>query len=415
VKLAIVGAGISGLTAAWRLAPEHEIAVFEATDHAGGHAHTARVRLGQRELDVDTGFIVYNEQTYPSFTRMLAELGVATQPTDMSFSVRCEATGLEYGGHSLAALFAQPRNLLRPGFLRMLRDVPRFWRDARRLLETEDEKVTLGEFAGGRGYSREFVEWHLLPMGGAIWSTDCEAMREFPALAFARFFANHGLLQLRDRPEWRTVAGGSRCYVEKLVAGFRGRIHLRTPVRAIRRDANGVDLFGTRGSLGRFDRVVIAAHADQALRMLADPTDPELRVLGAIRYAPNEAVLHTDASLLPRRRAARASWNHHLLPGRRGQAAVTYDLSRLQRLDAPEPLLVTLNRTQDIDPSRVLRRILYHHPQFDGAALRAQRLRGAIDGRNRTHYCGAYWYDGFHEDGVESGLDVVRAIAEARR
>lgn len=414
MRIAIVGAGISGLTAAWRLAREHEIALFEATDHAGGHANSVRVRLGGRDFDVDTGFMVYNERTYPHFTRMLAELGAATQTTDMSFSVRCEASGLEYGGESLRALFAQPSNLLRPGFLRMLRDVPRFWRDARRLIESGDEKVTLGEFADGRRYSREFVDWHLLPMGGAIWSTDCDAMREFPALAFARFFANHGLLQLRDRPQWRTVTGGSRRYVEKLVAGFRERIRLRCPVRAIRRHADYVEVQASGAEPERFDRVVIAAHADQALRMLADPSAAELRVLGAIRYAPNEAVLHTDASLLPRRRAARASWNHHLLPARRGQAAVTYDLTRLQRLQAPEPLLVTLNRTQDVEPSRVLRRILYHHPQFDRAALAAQRLRGAIDGRRRTHYCGAYWYDGFHEDGVESALDVVRALEGVR-
>jgi predicted NAD/FAD-binding protein len=414
VKIAIVGSGISGLVAAYHLSREHEITLYEGERRLGGHTHTVNVRVGSREYGVDTGFIVYNERTYPEFTKLLAELGVATQPTEMSFAVRCEASGLEYAGSTLRGLFAQPTNAARPGFWRMLRDVGRFWRDARALLAAKDEKVTLGELLEAKRYSREFVEWHLLPMAGAIWSADGDSIREFPALAFARFFANHGLLQLRDRPQWRVVRGGSSRYVEPLVARFRERILLGTPVRSLRRRGGGVEVATDRGR-ERFDRVVVAAHADQALALLADPTPAELHVLGAVRYSRNDVVLHTDTSLLPRRRAARASWNVHLGSARAGGVAVTYDLSRLQGLDAPERFLVTLNRSEAIDPTRVLLRQSYAHPVFDRAALQAQRHRARVSGAHRIHYCGAYWRNGFHEDGVASALDVEREIAAARR
>jgi predicted NAD/FAD-binding protein len=414
VRVAIVGSGISGLVAAYHLSREHEVTLYEAERRLGGHTHTVTVRVGSREYGVDTGFIVYNERTYPEFSRLLGELGVATQPTEMSFAVRCEASGIEYAGGTLGGLFAQPTNAARPAFWRMLRDVGRFWRDARVLLASDDEKVTLGELLAARRYSREFVEWHLLPMGGAIWSAGTDAILEFPALAFARFFANHGLLQLRDRPQWRVIRGGSARYVEALVSRFCGLIRVGAPVRGLRRQAGGVELATDRGR-ERYDRVVVGAHADQALALLADPTPAELRVLGAIRYARNDVVLHTDASLLPRRRAARASWNVHLGPARSAGIAVTYDLSRLQRLEAPERFLVTLNRTDAIDPARVLLRQSFAHPVFDRAALAAQRHRARVSGAHRIHYCGAYWRNGFHEDGVASALDVVREIAALRR
>jgi hypothetical protein len=407
MKVAVVGAGVSGLVAAHRLRERHDVHLFEASEQLGGHAHTVRVRSGGRDVDVDTGFVVYNERTYPLFSRLLAELGVATRPAEMSFSVSCERTGLEYNGGSVGGLFAQKRNLLRPSFLGMLCDVLRFYREAPELLDAGDSKVSLGDWLDGRGYGRAFVEQHLLPMAGAIWSCLPARVRAFPALAFVRFFANHGLLQLRDRPQWRVVEGGSARYVERIAAGLRGRAHVREGVRRVFRDSLGVELALASGARARFDRVVLAVHSDQALSFLAEPTRAERAVLSQIRFERNDVVLHCDERLLPRRRRARAAWNFRL-PARDADAATaTYDMRRLQGLDSPDELLVSLNQSQAIAPSRVLGRFAMHHPVFDRAALEAQHERALISGPNRTSYCGAYWGYGFHEDGVRSGLEAA--------
>jgi predicted NAD/FAD-binding protein len=411
MKVAVVGSGVSGLVAAHLLRRAHEVDVFEAADWIGGHTHTVPVEVGGRRYDVDTGFIVFNERTYPGFCRLLDQLGVASKPTDMSLSVRCERTGLEYAGGSLGQLFADRRNLVRPSFLRMLRDVLRFYRDARAFLAAPDEKVTLGAWLTGRGYSRELIDHHLVPMTAAIWSADPARVLDFPALSLLRFFENHGLLSLRDRPRWRVVEGGSARYVEALTAPFRDRIHLRCPVRSVRRAGDGVELVTGDGARRRFDEVVLATHADQALALLADPSPAERAVLGALRTQPNEVVLHTDVRLLPRRRRAWASWNYHVGAEDAGRtAAVTYHMNRLQGLDAPLELCVTLNRSERIDPARVLARFTYRHPVLDLAAERAQRHFADVSGRRRTHYCGAWWGHGFHEDGVRSALRVAASF-----
>jgi hypothetical protein len=354
---------------------------------------------------------VYNERTYPLFTRLLAELDVASQPTEMSFSVRCERSGLEYGGGSLRALFADPANLVRPRFLGMVRDVLRFYRDAGELLARPDAKVSLGDWLDGRGYGQAFVEQHLLPMGAAIWSAAPGRIREFPAAAFVRFFANHGLLALRDRPQWRVVSGGSARYVEPLVADFRTRIRTSEPVRGARRHADSVELVLASGERARFDQVVFATHADQTLACLDDATPAERALLGAARFTANEAVLHTDASFLPRRPLARASWNFALPAEARAAATVTYDMTRLQGLHASRPVLVTLNPTREIDPARVLQTYRVHHPAYDHRALEAQAPLRELSGANRTWFCGAWCGFGFHEDGVRSAHEVAEALA----
>jgi len=409
MKIAIVGSGISGLVSAHLLHPAHEVTVFEASPRIGGHTNTVDVELDGERHAVDTGFIVYNERTYPSFTRLLGRLGVDTQPSDMSFGLACEHTGLEWASPSLNAVFAQRGNLLRPSFHRMLRDVMRFNRESRRLLEAGDEKVTLGDYLCGAGYTKEFVERYVVPMGAAIWSASPEDFLRFPAAAFVRFFENHGLLDRQAPIQWRVVSGGSRRYVEALVAPFRDRIRTGCPVRALRRDGDGV-LVESGGWAEGFDRVVLAVHSDQALRMLADASDAERHVLGGIRYQQNEAILHTDASVLPRSRRAWASWNYRIPSETRERVFVTYHMNRLQGLRSRHELLVTLNAADRIDPGRVIARFDYQHPVFDVAAMAAQKLRHVIDGRRGVHFCGAYWGYGFHEDGVKSALAVGRAF-----
>jgi predicted NAD/FAD-binding protein len=408
MKIAVVGTGIAGNVAAWKLAREHEVTVFEADTRIGGHTHTVEVDLEGRSYAVDTGFIVFNDWTYPNFMAMLDELGVGWQDSDMSFSVRHHRTGLEYKGSTLNSLFAQRRNLLRPSFYRMIRDILRFNREAPALLKPNAPDLSLEAFLRARKFGREFVDHFIIPMGAAIWSSTATTMLAMPARFFVRFFHNHGLLSVNDRPVWRVIQGGSREYVRKLVAGHADRIWLNAPVQQVRRFPDHVQVKVRGTEPQRFDHVFIACHSDQALAMLADPTPAERQVLGAIHYQANQAVLHTDASLMPRRRRAWAAWNAHLLGQREAPVAVTYNMNILQGLDAPEQFLVTLNHDRDIAPSRVIRRLSYSHPVFTPQAVAAQKRHAEINGPLRTWYCGAYWRYGFHEDGVVSALDALR-------
>jgi predicted NAD/FAD-binding protein len=411
MRIAIVGSGISGLVCAHLLYPDHEITVFEAQDHPGGHTHTHDLEQGGRRYAVDTGFIVFNEVTYPGLVKLFQRLGVESQPSTMSFGVRNERTGLEWNGSSLDQIFAQRRNVVNPSFLRMIRDLLRFRREARELLAGDGPGPTLGGYLEDRGYSRAFAEDCLLPMGAAIWSADPACMREFPARRFVRFFENHRFLEARQ-PRWRVVKGGSRRYVEALTAPFRDRIRLRTPVQAVRRYSDRVEVTTAGGPSERFDQVIVATHSDQALRLLADPTPAEREILAAIPYQQNAVVLHTDDSVLPRSPRARGGWNV-LVPRReRGRVSVTYDMNRLQGLDARPGFRVSLNLEEAIDPARVLRRLDYQHPVFTTAGDAAQRRRGEILGAQRTWFVGAYWGQGFHEDGLQSALAVCRRFGK---
>jgi predicted NAD/FAD-binding protein len=409
-RIAVVGSGISGLTAAWLLAERHQVTLFEADSRLGGHTNTIDVDLQGKRYSLDTGFIVYNERTYPNFSRLLADWGVATQASDMSFSVRSDQTGWEYCGSSLSGPFAQRRNVARPAFYRMLFDILRFNRDAPRLLAEGDDGLTLGEYAARQRFRREFWDNYLIPMGAAIWSAPPNRMHEFPARHFVRFCANHGLTSLTNRPQWRTVSGGAARYIEALLSSRPFSVRLNSPVRRLLRRPGGVELSVSGAVPERFDHVVIAAHANQALAMLADPSQAEKEVLSAFEYQRNEAVLHTSPSLLPRRRRAWASWNYHVPAAAQSAVTVTYWLNRLQRLEAPVDFCVTLNENGAVHPTQVLRRISYQHPLVTARSVAAQARHGEISGHRNTHYCGAYWGYGFHEDGATSALQAVRQL-----
>ncbi len=410
MRIAVVGAGISGLVAAERLQrSRHEVTLFEAGDHLGGHTLTSDVEIDGRTHAVDAGFVVFNEATYPEFTRLLARLGVATKPTSMSFSVRCERSGLEYCGTSLNTFFAQRRNLLRLSWYRLLAEIVRFNRLARAEVGRTPAGLALGEFLYLHDFSPALVERYLVPMTAAIWSSDPERMLETPAGFLFSFLDNHRLLSVDAHHPWRVVAGGSRRYVEALTAPFRDRVRLRTPVRRIVRRARSVEVRTDAGAES-FDQVVVAAHSDQALALLAEPTPREREVLGAIPYQRNEAVLHTDPALLPKNRRARASWNYLVPAEPVDRVLVTYDMSRLQGLPTREPVCVSLNLTERVAPGRVLRKFTFRHPLFTPAAVAAQARRSEISGVGRVHYCGAYWGNGFHEDGVVSGLAAAAAV-----
>jgi predicted NAD/FAD-binding protein len=416
MRIAIVGTGISGMVAAYLLHQDHEITVLEAADYIGGHTNTIEVRMEGQTYAVDTGFIVFNDWTYPNFIALLKKLGVESQPSDMSFGVKCEPTGLEYNGTSLNTLFAQRRNLFRPSFYRMIRDILRFNRESLELLRLTGPGPSLGSYLETHRYSREFTEHYMVPMGAAIWSASHETMLRFPARYLVQFFNNHGMLSVDERPTWQVIKGGSQRYAEKLVAPFRNRIHLNSAVESIGRFPDYVEIRAKMGGHGyrtlRFDHVIIATHSDQALAMLADPSPTEKDVLGAIHYQPNEAVLHTDTSLLPKRRLAWAAWNYHLLEAQPDRAVLTYHMNKLQSLTAPCEFCVTLNHTEAIDPAKILRRITYHHPMYSPASVAAQERHGEINSVNRTSYCGAYWGYGFHEDGVTSALAVCRSFGK---
>ena len=393
MKIAIIGTGIAGNYAAYRLAPDHDITVFESKDRIGGHTNTVEVDDGRQKLAVDTGFIVFNERTYPNFLALLDELGVASQPSDMSFSVSGGRKGIEYNGSSLNGLFAQRRNLFRPSFYRMLADILRFNREAPELLDRPDLELTLGEYLDQNGYSTHFTEQYILPMGSAIWSATASRMRAMPAVFFVRFFQNHGLLSVNDHPTWRVIKGGSARYVDKLVAGHRDRIRINAPVRRVRRHPEYIEVSAEGCAPERFDRVFLACHSDDALAMLADPTPQEREVLGSIGYQRNEAVLHTDTSLMPRSRRAWAAWNYNI-PGDAerldGKVTLTYNMNILQGLQASRQYCVTLNNTGAVDPDKIIRTIDYGHPIFTERAVAAQKRHREINGARGTYFCGAY-------------------------
>lgn len=406
MKIAIIGSGIAGLTAAHHLHPAHDITLFEAGDHIGGHVDTHDVEIGGRQFSVDTGFIVFNHRTYPRFVELLADLGIDSQPSEMSFAVSCAKSGLEYNGTSLNALFAQRENLLKPSFWCMLNDILRFNREAPKLLQLPGEEISLGEYLARGRYSERFRDYYILPMGAAIWSTDPTRMLDFPARFFIRFFINHGLLSVSDRPQWRTIQDGSRAYVKRLVAPFRERVRLRTPVHRLERHPGFVDVHLADRS-ERFDAVFLACHSDQALALLNNPSPAEREVLAAIPYQANEAVLHTDTTLLPKKRLAWAAWNYLMPDGPGGRVCLTYNMNLLQGIAADETLCVTLNASEHIAPDKVIARMTYHHPLFTRAGVAAQARHREIDGTHRTYYCGAWWANGFHEDGVVSALDAL--------
>ena len=412
MRIAIVGAGISGLTAAYLLCTEHEITVFEQNDYIGGHTHTVDVDSGEGRVAVDTGFIVFNEKTYPNFIRLLKRLEVPWQPSVMSFSVQSEKTGLEFSPSTLNSLFAQRRNLLRPCFHRMLWDVFRFKREAAELLPASNERLTLGDYLEARKYSRFFIDNFIIPMGGAIWSADPQKFFEFPARYFVQFFTNHGFLHVRDQPRWLVVRGGSCRYVEKLIKPFQSGIRMSCPVTTIRRSDEAVHVTLSDGTTERFDNAVIAAHSDQALAMLADPDPNEREILGAIPYQTNRIMLHTDRTLMPARKSVWASWNYQIPAVKTDRVAVTYNMNILQSLRTRQQYLVTLNREDRIDPGRVIRDLLYHHPVYTPPSLAARKRLSEINGRRRTYYCGAYWGYGFHEDGVKSALEVCKLFGK---
>jgi predicted NAD/FAD-binding protein len=413
MRLAIVGAGVSGLVVAHLLGGEHDVTVFEAASYAGGHTNTIRVDTPNETHAVDTGFIVFNDRNYPNFERLLARLGVASQPSEMSFSVSDGRGDFEYNGASANGLFAKRAHLVTPWFHRMLADLARFNRAARQLLHLDGEGPSLGHWLEAQRLSPEFIDKLILPQASAVWSADPHQMWDFPARFLAEFFDNHGMLSLRDRPRWRTVRGGSARYVEALLSQFGGRIRLSTPVAAVTRHPDHVAIQTRSGESEHFDEIVLATHSDQALRMLGDASDREHQILGAIPYQRNKATLHTDTRMMPRRRRAWGSWNYHLREPRGFESTVTYHMNRLQSLTAEREFCVTLNRTGEIDPEKVIQTVDYAHPVYTGSGVSAQARVAEISGRNRTHFCGAYWGWGFHEDGVRSGLRVARHFGES--
>ncbi|HKK57690.1 NAD(P)/FAD-dependent oxidoreductase [Marinobacter sp.] len=411
-RIAVIGAGVSGLTTAWLLAEHHDVELFEAGDYAGGHTNTEKVTAGGREWPVNTGFIVFNDWTYPNFIKLMDRLGVQSEVSDMSFSVDCQSSGLQYNGTNLNTLFAQRSNVLNLPFLRMIREILRFNRESREDLASGsiDDDETLGEYLNRNLYSRYFRNYYIVPMGAAIWSAPELVLEQFPIRFFLQFFNNHGMLSVDHRPTWRVISGGSATYVTAMMERLGDRTHLSSPVSGVTRDADGVTV-EVNGEQQRFDQVVFACHSDQTLRMIRDATGAEKEILGAIPFQSNDVVLHTDSSVLPSNRRAWAAWNY-FIPGHSTEpVSVTYNMNILQNFHSSEDTFcVTLNRARDIDPARIIKRYNYAHPVFSLEAVAAQNRYDEIGGRNRSHFCGAYWFNGFHEDGVCSALRVTKAF-----
>jgi len=413
MKIAVIGAGISGMVAAYLLCQDHDVVVFEANDYIGGHTNTIDVEFNGDNHKVDTGFIVFNKENYPNFVKLMERLGVPYQPSNMSFSVQCEQTGLEYCPSTLNSLFAQRSNLFRPSFYRMLLEVFRFRREAQEILRANDHETTLGGYLEERGYSQIFINHFIIPMGAAIWSTDPKKFMEFPAHSFVQFFNNHGFLNVKDQPQWQVIKGGSQSYVEPLTRPYRDKVRLNCPVESIQRHTHYVEVRPRHGEVERFDQAIIAAHSDQALALLADPSDAEKEILGSIAYQENLTILHTDSSLLPKRRGVWASWNYHIPRQELGRVALTYYMNMLQSLTAPIDFCVTLNRPDIIDRTKIIREFNYHHPVYTPQGPMAQKRRREINGVHHTFFCGAYWGYGFHEDGVNSALAVCKHFGKS--
>ena len=409
MRIAVVGSGIAGLASAWLLSRKHEVTLFEANSYFGGHTHTHHVEQAGQRYRIDSGFIVHNPEHYPLLTQMFAQLGVASQPTTMSFSVHSEASGLEYNAATLDTLFCQRRNLLSPRFIGMVRDLTRFYREAPALLDQTDDMTSLGDYLLQHRYRAAFRDQHLIPMASALWSSPPTQILQFPARYLVQFMANHQMLQISDRPQWRVVRGGSSTYVAALRAHWSVRERLNCPVHSILRHAGGVEV-ASAADVEHFDQVVLACHSDQALRLLGDANEREQSILGAMPYQANDTVLHTDASVLPRQRKAWAGWNAWLPRDPDAACTVSYCMNLLQGIESPDPFVVTLNRSEAIDPAKVLARIRYHHPVYTQASVRAQTRKAEIHGARHTWFAGAYWGWGFHEDGMRSAVDVASAL-----
>lgn len=412
-RIAIIGSGISGLTCGYHLHKEFDIKVYEAGDYVGGHTNTLTVDDPDGPLNIDTGFIVFNDWTYPNFIKMLEETGVESQKSDMSFSVKCEETGLEYNGTDTNSLFAQRLNLISPKFWKMILDILRFNKTGLEWLENaaEDDNTTLGQFLDRGNFSYMFRKYYGFPITAAIWSAGEEDVRKFPLRFFMNFFKNHGMLSVNERPQWRVIKNGSKSYIPAFTKGWENKIHTNTPVQMIKRKSDKV-FIKSSDNLEEFDGVVFACHSDQALRILSEPTKEENEILKAIPYQENEAVLHTDENILPKKKIAWAAWNYHILKGKSDTAALTYNMNILQSLKTSQTYNVTLNYTRAIAPDKIIRKIKYMHPRFSLEGIRAQKRHSDISGHNNTFYCGAYWRNGFHEDGVVSALSAVKQVKE---
>lgn len=409
MRIAVIGSGIAGLGSAWLLSKQHEVVLFEKDSRLGGHTHTHQLQQAGRDYAIDSGFIVFNPDNYPLLTRLFAELGVASQPTTMGFSVEDARNGLEYNATSLGGMFCQWRNLLSPKFIRMLREILRFYRECPALLLHNDDGPTLGDYLRDNGYSTLFAEDHLIPMASALWSSPAKTILDFPAKYLIRFMDNHHMLQANDRPQWRVVTGGSSSYISALRGRWNVEVRLDSGVQQVHRDGDGVTVKTSDGE-ARFDQIVLACHSDQALALLGDASTNERDILGALTYQENETVLHTDARLLPKRRQGWAAWNAYVPAEAGAECTVSYCMNILQSLVSPEPFVVTLNRTADIAPSKIIQTMRYQHPVYNHASVAARARRGEINGVNRSWYAGAYWGFGFHEDGMRSGVEVARAL-----
>ena len=414
MKIAIIGSGISGIYAAHYLGKQHQTTLYEANPSLGGHTDTHHLILQDRRFSVDTGFIVFNEHHYQYFCKFLKELQVSSRPSNMTFSVSDPSTGLEYNATTLDKLFCQRKNLISPRFYRMILDIVRFYKQAPKLLEGNDDELTLGQYLQNNRYSQAFVDDHILPMACALWSGPPSIIEKFPARYLMAFMNNHQMLQIDQRPEWRTIEGGSDSYIQAFLKKFQGRVRLNSPVNSVQRHRLGVTV-KTEIDQIEYDQIILACHSDQALSLLTDPSPEERAILGAIKFQENDTVLHTDKRLMPQHPKAWASWNALKMKHEQQRCTVTYYMNLLQGLDAPEPLLVTLNCTDLIDPEKILVRRSYHHPVYTPESLAAQKRRPEINGINRTFYAGAYWGWGFHEDGVKSAREVVDMIQETLR